>query len=286
MRKALVSGIASHWPFANGAGRFIDRLGQGITLGTGQSVHRTSDGFDIDVLDDDLIGRHIALSGRFDRSPIGVLLYFCEEGDRCADIGANIGYVSCVLLQRVANSHVLSIEPQPEVLRLLHKNLSRFPAERWTILQAGLSDGEGEGFLALNHANRGASKLVGSPSTDTIAVPLLPADRVLAGLDRLDIIKMDIEGHEEAVFRSGLQELRRLNPRAILFEDSKGQTASDGPIGRLLANAGYRVFGIRKELFATRLLEVTSDNCHSFNDFIAASTGRPLPSAARAKYGL
>ncbi len=286
IRNGLVRFAARNWPFPNGSGRFIEMFGKGIEYGENIQTFHTTDGFDIDVLPGDLIGRHIAISGLFDRGPIAALLDFCEPGDHFADIGANIGYVACVLLQRVPGSKILCIEPQPEVVPILRGNLSRFPADRWTLLQAALSDAETEGFLSLNSRNRGASRLVTEQSETTVAVPMLPAHQVLGGLDRLDIIKMDIEGHEETVFRSGVGELKRLQPRAILFEDQKGLSTNEGPIGQLLAQAGYRVFGIRKGLFGTSFERVTSENSKSFNDFMAVSTSRKLPPKAVAKYKL
>jgi hypothetical protein len=154
------------------------------------------------------------------------------------------------------------------------------------LLQAALSDATTEGFLSLDSRNRGASRLVSEGSDTTVAVPMLPANQVLEQLDRLDIIKMDIEGHEETVFRSGLAELKRLQPRAILFEDQKGLASNNGSIGQILQQAGYRVFGIRKRLFGTKLERVTPENAKSFNDFMAVSNSKKLPLKAIEKYRL
>lgn len=278
--KTVVSLVSRHWPFANGAGRFIDRFGLDIDLGQGQRRCRTQDGFDIDVLADDHIGRHLILSGAFDPSPVKLLIDFGMEGDRCLDIGANIGYVSCLLLARIPGSHVFCVEPQPGIAALLAGNLKRFPQDRWTLLQAALSDAEGEGHLELDVVNRGASTIVTAPSQKTVSVPLLPAAQVLAGFDTLDLVKMDIEGHEETVLRSARDQLARLQPRAILYEDKEGKSAPDGPIARLLTEAGYRIHGIHKTLLATKLNPVTSENAGGFNDFLAVSTRRELPQKA------
>jgi FkbM family methyltransferase len=285
VRSALVSLAARNWPFANGTGRLIDKFGGDIP--SGEHELPTNDGFRITVRGgNDLVGRHIAMSGQFDRAPIAVLLDFSQDGDRCIDIGANIGYVACVLLARINDSHVVCVEPQPTITDLLERNLARFPAERWTLLRAGLSDAETEGFLAIDSVNPGASKLVTETGANTVNVPLLPAAKVFADFDRLDIVKMDIEGHEEAVFRSAAEQLRRLQPRAMLWEDQKGLSADDGAIGRVLVDAGYAIYGIEKGLFATALRKVTPETVRGFHDFVALSTTRPLPPKARAKYGV
>lgn len=285
-QEMLVRLVARNWPFANGSGRFIDKFGDGIVLGTGERTCKASDGFDMSVLADDLIGRHLILSGQFDRSIIDVLLDFSQPNDRCVDIGANIGYVSCLMLQRILGSHVLAIEPQPAITHLTERNLGRFPAERWTLLKAGLSDSESEGLLQLDADNRGASRLVAEKHEGTVSVPLLPAARVLGGLEAIDLIKMDIEGHEEAVFRSARDVLEARQPRAILFEDALGKAGPEGAIGSILGAIGYKVYGIEKHLTRTVLRPAAADNIGRYNDFIALSTRRELPHAAAARYGV
>ena len=285
-REIIVRTLSRSWPFASGSGRIVDRLGLKLDLGGGERVVRTSDDFDISVLADDHIGKHIILSGKFDRSIVSILLDFCEPGDICADIGANIGYVASILLQRVPGSYVLCVEPQPGIVDLLQTNLSRFPQDRWDIVNSALSDVGGSGFLALDATNRGASKLVNVGGAKTVDVPLIHAGQFLGGLDRLDIIKMDIEGHEESVFRASLEALQRLHPRAILFEDQTGEAWQGGKIGRTLELADYEIRGIRKLLTATRLERVTPENAGQFDNFIAVSRIRTLPQRARYRHAL
>jgi FkbM family methyltransferase len=283
-KKSIVTMVARHWPFANGAGRFIDKFANNIELGTGQRQCRASDGFDIDVFADDHIGRHLILSGAFDPSPIKILTDFAMKGDRCLDIGANIGYVSCLMLSRIQESHVFCVEPQPGIVSLLEINLKRFPPDRWNILQAALSDAEGEGHLELDTVNRGASTIVTTASQKTVSVPLLPAAQVLSGFKSIDLIKIDIEGHEETVFRSARDEIERLQPRVILYEDKERKSAPDGSIAKILVNLGYQIYGIKKSILNTKIISVDFNNCGTFNDFIAISSQRELPKYAIEKY--
>ena len=283
-QRTFVSLVTKNWPFANGAGRFIDKFAKGVDLGHGQVKCRSKDGFDIDVLADDHIGRHLILSGSFDPSPINVLTDFGMPGDRCLDIGANIGYVSCLILARIPGSHVFCIEPQPVIASLLENNLARFSSERFEILRAALSDAEGEGHLELDLVNRGASTIVDRAGKNTVVVPTVPASRVLADFASLDLVKMDIEGHEEVVFRSAKAEFERLQPRAILYEDKEGKSSPGAPISEILTGIGYRIYGIQKTLTSTNLAQINSTNARGFNDFIAISSKRDLPEKAKAQY--
>jgi FkbM family methyltransferase len=283
-QKQFVSLVTRNWPFANGAGRFIDKFAKGVDLGHGQIQCRSKDGFDIDVLADDHIGRHLILSGSFDPSPINVLTDFGMPGDRCLDIGANIGYVSCLILARIPDSHIFCIEPQPVIASLLEGNLARFASDRYEILRAALSDAEGEGHLELDLVNRGASTIVGKAGKNTVLVPTVPASRILANFASLDLVKIDIEGHEEVVFRSAKDEFARLQPRAILYEDKEGKSSPGAPISSILTDIGYRIYGIEKTLTATKLAQINADNARHFNDFIAISSKRELPEKAKTRY--
>lgn len=269
------------WPFANGTGRIIARWGADLDLGVGKRTCQTSDGFAIDVLAEDYIGRHLILAGKHDRSLIEVLLAFSETGDVCLDIGANIGYVAGVLLTRIPNGVVHCVEPQPLVAELLAANLARFPADRWRLVEAALSDEDRDGLLHIDTVNRGASSLNHAANAgQSVSVRLLSADAFMQGFDRLDLVKMDIEGHEESVFRAAEDQLKRLRPRAILYEDHDQKSGADGHIGALLGRIGYEVYAIKKRLKGNELVSANIADLAQFDDYIAVSRSHDLPAKA------
>jgi FkbM family methyltransferase len=283
----MVMAIAKNWPFANGSGRFIDRFSTDTRLGEGPTTARTSDGFSIDVLADDHIGNHILMTGQFDRTPIQVLIDFSNSGDEIADIGANIGYVSAVLLTMVPESRVTSVEPQPMIVDILRKNLARFPENRTHLVCSALSDRSGKIMLHIDKKNRGASSIHGGDETDAVEVSMLSTDDFLATFQRLDLVKIDVEGHEESVLGNASLQLDRLKPRAIQFEDRDGEAAPDGRVGGLLASRGYLIFGIDKHLLSTklRLIRVRAD-C-AYNDYVALHPDRASEMGrGLGKYGI
>ena len=273
---SVIAAVARHWPFINGSGRILDKFGNGIDLGTGKRIAETSDGFPIEVFAEDLIGRHLLITGKFDRSIIQVLLDIAKQGDTILDVGANIGYYSSVFLKKVKDSKAICFEPQPGIVDLLKANVGQF-GDRATVHQVGLADKDGELRFHINAANRGASRI----STDgETAIPVRDARDVFASLDRLDLMKIDVEGYEVPIFRSIERELGRLKPRAILFEDQTGAAAPTGALGSILARLDYRVMGIDKRLLGTRLVPVGSPNECRFNDYLAVLNGL-MPGSAR-----
>lgn len=262
---SLTPTIARHWPFANGSGRILDRFAKGVNLGSGKRTAQTSDGFPMRVYADDLIGRHLLMSGKFDRSVIKVLLDLARPGDTLLDIGANIGYYSAVFLSKVADSNVVCFDPQPGIIDLLKANVGQF-AGRSIVHQVGLADKDGELRFHVDQANRGASRI--SPDGE-LSIPVRDAAKVFAGFARVDLMKIDVEGYEEPIFRAIEAELGRLRPRAILFEAHTGAAAPSGALGSVLVRAGYEVFGIDKRLLNTRLVPVRSAEECRFNHYLA-----------------
>jgi FkbM family methyltransferase len=263
------------WPFANGQGRIVDTLSPHVRFPTGRVKCRTRHGFDIEVMGSDHIGRHLLLSGQFDSSAALELIKFGEPGDSILDIGANIGYVSCLLLSRIPESRVTAIEPQPMVSKLLRHNLEQFPPARFHVETIALSDSDGNAALYLDPVNMGASSLH-SQSATAVDVELRSTQGFLERFEKLDLVKIDVEGHEEAIIRSGADELRRLQPKAILFEDHGKKASPTGAIGGLLVACGYNIYGVRKGLMKTSLVPIRNDADCRYNDYLAVSRQRNL----------
>lgn len=271
MRYAIVRSLATHWPFANGSGRFIDMFASERQFaGAGFCSAVTSHGDVMDVIADDLIGKHIILSGRFDRTPIDMLIKHGRKGDHILDIGANIGYMSCCMLAAIPGSIVTCVEPQPLITDLLASNMERNHPGRYTIVRAALSDYSGTIQMAVDEVNRGASHVVlGNKNMPTTSIPAVKTSEFLSGLTQVDLLKIDVEGHEEPIFRDGADQLDRLRPRAILLEDRLQRMSPSGDIGRILVDLGYKIFGIKKKLLQTELVSIQRSQDEVYNDYIA-----------------
>jgi FkbM family methyltransferase len=182
------------------------------------------------------------------------------------DIGANIGYVSACFLHNVLQSTVAAVEPQPLVYELLSQNLRQFGSDRSKTFQCAISKNDGVGHLQICTENTGASRL----ADNGIAVNIWSAERLLSELDsEPDLIKIDVEGHEEQVISSLLSALNKRLPRAILYEDHGDKSSPEKPIGSMLGSAGYDVFAVIKRLTGLNLLPVSSTQQCIANDYIA-----------------
>jgi FkbM family methyltransferase len=273
------------WPFPRGAGRLVDRMFSNLSIKQQLATIGTTDGFAMTVNPNDFIGRHLYLTGEFDRSIVELLKDFAEPGDTLLDIGANIGYVSACFLKLVPDSQVVAVEPQRDVLELLTLNLA--PFGRHKIYPYAISDKDGIGHFAVSAENAGAGRLVSSAGDNTLSLEIRSAESLFrdTGLSKIDLVKIDAEGSEAEIVRSCLPHFDRLKPRCVLFEDNSGQMQAGGLLRKMFESLNYRVFGVRKSL--TRLfLEETTDRSFVAHDYVAVSPNRSVRRSTREKYRL
>ena len=199
--------ILRKWPFPRGAGRIIDRCFSKLTFSRPTAIVRTTDDFEITVAPNELIGRHIYLTGEFDRSIVEVLCNFSEPGDTRLDIGANIGYVSTCFLNNVQNSNVIAVEPQLGVLEILIDNLNRFG--RSEIYRYAIAEVDGEAWFEIDPDNTGAGHIVEKRGIRSMRIETRSADRMFSELDiqKLDLLKIDAEGSEDVIIKSCIPHL-------------------------------------------------------------------------------
>ncbi|WP_024516261.1 FkbM family methyltransferase [Bradyrhizobium sp. Tv2a-2] len=271
------------WPFPRGGGRLVDTFFKDLKFDAKEALVKTTDDFMMTVMPNEFVGRHIYLTGEFDRTVFEVLLDFSEPSDVLLDIGANVGYVSACFLKKVPSSRAVAVEPQPVVCEYLRRNLAQF-GDRHAIFCAALSDRAGELPFFIDVENNGRSRLATGGEIATTTVQVLQANEFLSTeAIRVDIVKIDAEGHEGKIIRAAEDQLRRLKPRAILYEDHGGLQTRDGAdLSTILEDLRYSVFAIEKRLTEVRLVQPFS----GANDFIAVSRDRAIPERAKLKYGI
>ena len=120
------------------------------------------------------------------------------------DCGANVGYSSIFFLGKYPAAHVVAIEPEPGNFTQLKRNLAPF-GRRVTAIQSGIwSHPTG---LTIRRGQFGdgrdwATQVVETPSGQAPDIQAVDMAGVLAasGFPRIDILKVDIEGAESALF--------------------------------------------------------------------------------------
>lgn len=253
----LARGVMRCYPFPRGQGRIIDRTALG-RMRFSESILEvpTTDGFAIKVFPNDLIGRQLYLTGQFDRTIVEVLVNHSRPGDCILDIGANIGYVSCALVAAVADSQLVAVEPQENCFELLRDNLARLSGGRGKALKLAVSDRCGMASLELRSGNFGATRIGAVDSNGGVQVVTGTVLMEMTGLPRLDLVKIDVEGHEDAVITSLAPVIEQYRPRAIVFEHFGGFADASNNIRKTLEQLKYSIWGVKKNLLSWRLISL------------------------------
>lgn len=264
------------YPLRRGQGRILDKIKRWQPpFEEKRLTVRTKHGFVIDVDPNDHVGMHLYYTGQFDRTIGDILVSFSMPGDQVLDIGANIGYITCYILQAVPNSKVVALEPQQMVFKMLKHNAQRLASDRVATLPVAVSDRCGKGRLHSPQGNTGGAGIVndvhlGHTALAVEQVELIDGITLVAksGFDRIDMIKIDVEGHEGAVIRGLKSTIAIQRPRLIVFECNEHLTETH-EIAAMLSSIGYAVYGIEKRIFSWKLkplncLRGVKRKCHDY----------------------
>jgi FkbM family methyltransferase len=205
--------------------------------------------------------------GVFDLAVTEALWRLSAPGETVLDIGANAGYMTSVLVSRVspkAGGRVYAFEPHPEVFKELafnvsqwHKKMPDMPIE---IKRLAISDTKGQAELVVPKpeifkSNSGLSTLAktsSSPDDERIQVETTCLDDLLMDTGEIGVVKVDVEGHEEHVFKGAEDLLKRQRIRDIIFEENYGYPSS---ASAYLESLGYSVLIIKKSFFGPKLVD-------------------------------
>ena len=143
-----------------------------------------------------------------------------RPGDVVMDVGANVGLYARKALQAGA-AKVIAIEPVPANVECLRRNLkSEIDAGRVVVVAKGAWDKDDVLEMNVYPDNMAGATFVGSRDEPghKLQLPLTTLDKIAAGLglERVDFIKMDIEGAERQAVRGAAALIRQHKPRMAL----------------------------------------------------------------------
>lgn len=173
---------------------------------------------------------------------------FLRPGGVAVDAGACLGIYTCVAGRLVGDSGlVLAFEPVLDSFSVLVRNLAINRLANVVAFRKALANWEGRTCL-YRHDGRADSFSLGlAEGVECQEVSVTTLDRVAAseGIDRVDLIKMDVEGAEELVLRGATSLLLRGRPVVVMEINPRAATRlglrADGA-WILLKDMGYDFF--------------------------------------------
>ena len=173
-----------------------------------------------------------------------------RPGWHCLDVGANHGYYTLVMADGAGpDGRVLPVEPTPRLADLLRQTLDVNGFPNVEVVSKAASDADGKTLQLVIPARRSLNAHlaeVAGPTEDAVAVESVTIDALTRDWPRVDLIKIDVEGAEESVWR-GMERTISDNPDLVVILEFN--VALRGP-ARLPGND--RVCGVRAALHRRR----------------------------------
>jgi FkbM family methyltransferase len=174
----------------------------------------------MEVTPGETIGAAIALTGVYEFAPTELVKAYLQPGDLFVDVGANIGYYTLIAGERVGRAgKVLAFEPYAPVRERLLRNIALNQLQNIEVVASCVGSSTGRIFLGAPRqaSNAGTATMQDTPSAGSVEVGVVRLDEAMAGRCAT-LIKVDVEGHEAAVFAGADGILSADDAPTILFE--------------------------------------------------------------------
>lgn len=171
---------------------------------------------------------------------------YVKSGTIAVDVGADLGFISVLMAQKVGESgEVFVIEPNPEMRLRIEKIFWLNGLQNYRIFQCGCSDKKQEAYFFINKKDHSMSCI--SQSDTGLQVQLMPLDSILEDVDKpVSFIKIDVERHEPEVLAGAKKTLQKHRP-TIVFETGTHTSDQLSRIGDTLMEMSYSVVGVLHE---------------------------------------
>jgi FkbM family methyltransferase len=180
------------------------------------------------------------------------VLGFLRPGSVAFDIGANLGEWTVPIARAVgAHGRVIAVEPAPRTASALGATLAANALVQAEMVPCAIGDHDGVADFAMPivtsaRADTGTARIGATcAGYEALQVPLRSLDSLAAerGLDRLDLIKIDVEGHERQVLEGAAGSLAQYHP-VLVIETGHETEGSRSAIHERLRALRYRMLGI------------------------------------------
>jgi FkbM family methyltransferase len=202
---------------------------------------RTQDFF---VKKDDYIANQIIAHDLYEKRELEALVSFLSpihpmlKQGTGIDVGANVGNHSIFLAPFFQEMH--SFEPNPKIITLLKLNTGSFTNIK--IYEFGLSNANSQKILYVDSENIGGSSTIKGRGkfNSEIEIQLYPLDSLDIKYEKLQLIKIDVEGNEHDVLLGAKDTIQQSMPIILLEQFPHDFDSSDKNSITLLREFGYR----------------------------------------------
>lgn len=176
---------------------------------------------------------------------------YLKPGMTVVDVGANVGYYTLMAASIVGEEgQVHAFEPSPYAFARLHATICNNHISQVRLVQAALGDQRGQARLFLpaqigNHT----PTLLGEDVRHAVEVPIRTLDEYVRqhNIERIDLLKLDVEGFEPNVIAGARETIGAGKIRAVLCEFNEDWLDKNGTSSAALRQTfiqyGFKVMG-------------------------------------------
>lgn len=193
------------------------------------------------------IGGALDAVGEYSEEEVQKLLSLISSDSVVMEVGANIGTISVPVAKKAKWTYLF--EAQPKTADILFDNLVQNEVfDKSTLVRCAVSDRTSTLYIDdvdydQDTLNGGAASV---GATGSIKVNATTLDEQCAGFGRLDLLKIDVEGHELEVLKGGEKLIKRLMP--IIYIENDRKEKSEALISKLF-ELGYDCYWHFPSLF-------------------------------------
>ena len=196
---------------------------------------------------DAYVGRSLQVYGEFSEAEVQYLLEQISEDSVIVDVGANIGAITVPMAQKCHKGRVISIEPMLVNFHFLCANVVTNSLLHVVPIHAAAGT-ECKNITVpfldprKPHNFGGMNIQIDAPGMPT---QMLTIDSL--GLNRCDLIKIDVEGMEPDVLKGAAETIKKFRP--LLYVEADREESYDETV-RLLTDYRYDIVDHKPPLFA------------------------------------
>lgn len=203
----------------------------------------TADGHQLYVdPDDKFVSDSLVKTGEWEPETAAAIAAHVRPGDVVVEVGANLGAHTIPLALNPDVAKVVAVEPLPHLVELLRKNVELNGLEGkvdvWPMAAVHHEDFRKTARILRNQGNPGASHLV---EDGTLGVEV-PTCRLADVAERIDILKLDVEGAEYLVLEGARAEKALEHCRVIVTE------YCDAQLQQVSRRSGHQYLDLLEEL--------------------------------------
>lgn len=175
------------------------------------------------LLEDEGISTELQIYGIHEPLTTHLILSEIKEGMICLDLGSNIGYYAIIESNIVEKSgKIFAIEPSPINFPILKTNLENQKMKNYIATNIAIGDKNEEmEFIVSKKSNWSKIRIDNeeiNPDDEVIKIPVKTLDLFVKenNIEKIDIIRMDVEGYEYNILNGSKNVLEEYRPKLFI----------------------------------------------------------------------